>query len=387
MIDPKQGLTRFSQVYLAKQQPGIMEGVSEMAASAAAAVHETDGPALTTLQENYSISSVEELIALARVAARTKLDLQQTIGITADLTQRLQENFEATKVGGQELASWKRYEAFRYELGCELDFERPPVPAPGRFGSALGPLNQQTPSLPVPALAAPVPPTVNLIDAYMSAIRDQVDRPTCVAFSSVACLEYFRARFGTQTASDLSEQFLYWAMVSKTGQHALQVGFPLLKTDGTCRENTWPYNPKVDPASDDQGPPPGSATPEAVAHRCANVAQLPPRTVAVLKQALSQYRIVAIGIPVYASWFNSAVVRKYGNITVPLPGEVPLPVGHAIALVGYADDPQFAGGGYFIVRNSWDKLWATRSVFGPGYGTIPYRYIELYNWDAWCIIS
>jgi C1A family cysteine protease len=84
---------------------------------------------------------------------------------------------------------------------------------------------------------------------------------------------------------------------------------------------------------------------------------------------------------------SSPVVRKYGNITVPLPGEVPDKIGHAVALVGYEDSPEFAGGGYFIVRNSWGYNWATEGVFGPGYGTIPYRYIERFNWDAWCVVS
>ena len=106
-----------------------------------------------------------------------------------------------------------------------------------------------------------------------------------------------------------------------------------------------------------------------------------------IKRTLLRQRLVGIGIPVYQSWMQSAVVRKYGNITMPIPGEVPESIGHAVALAGFEDDPQFAGGGYFIVRNSWGLNWGTASPLGSGYGTLPYRYLAQFNWDAWCIVG
>jgi C1A family cysteine protease len=243
-----------------------------------------------------------------------------------------------------------------------------------------------------PGGVPPAPPApqgeVTLIDAFMPPIRDQANRGTCVAFASVACLEYYRARFCGQPGLDLSEQYQFWDMVTATGQRNLVSGFPLLRDRGVCREQTWPYYGNVIPPADDQGPAPAAAGAEAPAYTCRTVRQLPdPRSVPDIQQELSAGRVVGIGIPVYNSWYQSGIVRQYGNINVPLPGEVPMPVGHAIALVGYADDPDFAGGGYFIVRNSWDSYWATLGVFGPGYGTIPYRYITGFNWDAWCIIA
>lgn len=50
---------------------------------------------------------------------------------------------------------------------------------------------------------------------------------------------------------------------------------------------------------------------------------------------------------------------------------------------GTNDD--FAGGGYFIVRNSWGTQWASRSLIAPGYGTIPYDYIRNENESAFVI--
>jgi len=174
-------------------------------------------------------------------------------------------------------------------------------------------------------------------------------------------------------------------MITSKSQRNLVALYPLLESDGVCLEDTWSYNPDPIVGDSSQGPPPPNAQVEATTYRAPNVLQVAPRSVATIKQALLRERLVGIGIPVYKSWYKSPVVRKYGNITVPIPGEVPEKVGHAIALVGFADDPEFAGGGYFIVRNSWDRQWASESVFGSGYGTIPYRYISHFNWDAWCV--
>jgi hypothetical protein len=159
------------------------------------------------------------------------------------------------------------------------------------------------------------------------------------------------------------------------------------KLVGDSWDQTWPYYSKPIGGNDSQGPAPTQAVAEAAGYRCGVVRQLPARSVGAIRDEVQKRRLVGIGIPVYKSWFKSGIVRERGNITVPLPGEVPDPVGHAIALVGFADDPDYAGGGYFIVRNSWGNNWGTKSVFGSGYGTIPYRYITFFNWDAWCIAA
>ncbi|HWK90047.1 MAG TPA: C1 family peptidase, partial [Longimicrobium sp.] len=216
------------------------------------------------------------------------------------------------------------------------------------------------------------------------AIRDQQNRGTCTAFASVACLEHHLCRTSGITER-LAEQFQYWNMVERTGQHSLVACFPQLKNDGVCRASTWPYWGNEITGNDGQGPPPPAAVAEAAAYRCTDVVQLPARSVPAIQQALRDDHVVAVGFPVYRSWFSSPVVRKYGNITLPFPGEIPERVGHAVALVGFGDDPDFAGGGFFIVRNSWNHVWGTRSLFGSGYGTIPYAYIARLNWDAWCI--
>lgn len=52
-----------------------------------------------------------------------------------------------------------------------------------------------------------------------------------------------------------------------------------------------------------------------------------------------------------------------------------LTAGHAVLLVGY--DDRAGGLGAFIFRNSWGDQWGE-----SGYGTLPYRYVEVYGEDA-----
>lgn len=400
MIDPKQKLTRFSQIYAAKHRasipvlaatPGVSYrdlGAAEVLARADA-IHESDAAVLQNLQSTYSISSAEELIALKRIDARLNTTLVQDLGIPQEMVQQMESAITSATAIADELSDWDRYEQFEYELGFELDLTTPPPDQDVDLGAAaLGAPTGPAVVLPMPGSAPAAVPAVNLIDSYMPPIEDQGDRGTCVAFTAMACLEYHLHRFGSLQGLDLSEQFAFWNMVTKAaGARNLVTMYPLLVSDGSCRETTWPYYPKEIAGSIGQGPAPAQAIPEALGFRCKQVVQLPPRSVDAIKQALFQKRLVGIGIPVYNSWYQSATVRKYGNITVPIPGEVPQQVGHAVALAGYEDNAEYAGGGYFIVRNSWNGYWAPQSVFGPGYGTIPYRYISNFNWDAWCIVS
>ncbi|HYI10956.1 MAG TPA: C1 family peptidase [Thermoanaerobaculia bacterium] len=401
MIDPKQKLTRFSQVYAAKERTTLAAAATrgawvpamrdvEMADVLARsdAVHESDGAFLGTLRSQYSISSVEELVAISRIDSKLHTTLIQDLGARPRLVKDIETSMLETPAAADEMSDWDRYEELDYALGCELDLSTPPPQDDMQLaGAALG-AEPAGISLTVSGGSTAALPAVNLIDAFMPPIRDQGERGTCVAFTAMSALEYYLGRFGGAQGMDLSEQFAFWNMLTKKGgAQNLVAMYPLLVQDGSCRETTWPYYPRQIVGNVSQGPASALAAPEGLGYRCKQVVQLPPRSVPAIKQAIDQKRIVGIGIPVYNSWFNSAIVRKYGNITVPIPGEVPQQIGHAVALVGYEENTEYAGGGYFIVRNSWNGYWGAQSVFGPGYGTIPYRYIANHNWDAWCIVS
>jgi hypothetical protein len=413
MIRPKQGLHSFTRLYQAREAaPAERLAVfGAFAASLAEAkvIGENDASTLQNIQAVYSISTIEELAAIARIDDQHKTSLLKNLGLSPDIVKRISVAIGQAPQGKAMLDDLERYEKMQYSLGCHMDFTIPPkrknllkpvsvagitfgaaaLPASGGGAIAGGPAAPGGAGALPPAGPPPAPSAVvSLIDALMPPIRDQADRGTCVSFTSVACLEYHQARFNGQPGLDLSEQYEFYNMITKTGQQNLVSGFPLLTSSGTCREQTWPYYPKPIPPNDAQGPPPSVAAAEAAAYACRTVRQLSdPRSVQDIQQEIGAGRIVGVGIPVYNSWYYNGIVRQYGNINVPIPGEVPLQIGHAFCLVGFADDPDFAGGGYFIVRNSWSSYWATLGVYGAGYGTIPYKYINDFNWDAWCVIS
>jgi C1A family cysteine protease len=87
-------------------------------------------------------------------------------------------------------------------------------------------------------------------------------------------------------------------------------------------------------------------------------------------------------VPVYNNWYSNPAANALGLIPMPIANSV-RKGGHAMCVAGYDWDPDFAGGGYFIVRNSWGVGWASRSPVGPGYGAIPFLYVEKYAWESW----
>ena len=192
----------------------------------------------------------------------------------------------------------------------------------------------------------------------------------------------------------MSEEFLYWNCKQNDGipiQEGtfLRNAFPLLRRDGVCDAMIWPYEPQRDRLN--LGVPPPGANANALLHRARDVVNLNATSVNDIKQELSggftedQSVPVAVSIPVYRTWFRSPRVRSTGELIMPLPSDIVPEGGHAICLVGYDEDPDYPGGGYFIFRNSWGEGWAANSQFQPGYGTLPFEYLTKFGWEAWSI--
>ena len=218
-----------------------------------------------------------------------------------------------------------------------------------------------------------LPASVNLIP-FMSPIRNQASRGTCVAFTLTALNEYILRRRGL--VRDLSEQHLYFETKQIDGASAScgtwqSKAVLALQSRGQCREAVWPYNPN--PPCNNHGPLPAAARPDGLNYRLTTIA-VPARNVAAYKDHMSKQRPVTLSIPVYDSWYRSAETYRSGRITMRV-GNEPAVGGHAVCLVGYQDTPTSPGGGYFIVRNSWNGSFGTASPYGVGYGTIPYQYI------------
>lgn len=236
--------------------------------------------------------------------------------------------------------------------------------------------NQSIASTPPVAL----PPNVNH-SKLMPPIRNQGGRGTCVAFAITAVHEFYRKMSGSP--QDFSEQFLYCETKLIDGApkdcgtwqtKAAQV----LQSIGECRENVWQYNPY--PPCNNNGVEPTNAHADAAQFKLPTVT-LNPRDLNGIKNALAQGSVVGFSIPVYDSWYNSSYVQQTGRINMRV-GSEPVDGGHAMCLVGYQDDTTVPGGGFFILRNSWDTTWGSQCLYGAGNGTIPYAYLATDCWEA-----
>jgi C1A family cysteine protease len=214
-------------------------------------------------------------------------------------------------------------------------------------------------------------------------IRNQGQRGTCASFSGTVFLEYEYMNYEGYNDLDLSEQYFFYACKQRDGSPysdgtTMTAVRDTVKYDGTCYEDTWPYNPNPtnDPA---QGPAPAGAAQEAKSFVYPNVKYWSSNPgISTLKSYIDDGHIISFGTVVYNSWYKSSATKKTGVITMPISGDS-VAGGHAMDLVGYVDNTSYAGGGYFLLRNSWGTGWAYQSITGnPGYGVIPYAYITNY---------
>jgi C1A family cysteine protease len=228
---------------------------------------------------------------------------------------------------------------------------------------------------------APLPARVDLHE-HMPAIKNQGRRGTCVSFACTAVREYLLGvdNGGAPGLKDLSEQFLYWNCKKHDGYPGagtyISVGMDALLHQGQPPEEIWPYNSEIISGNEGQDPPPFGAAEQAVAYCITETEVLPARSVDALRQNLAEGLPVAFAVPVYSYWFSEPI-RSTGDIRLPLPGDR-LEGGHAMCMVGYEDDPNVPGGGYFMIRNSWGTTWAAANSIAPGYARLPYAYMAEY---------
>ena len=226
---------------------------------------------------------------------------------------------------------------------------------------------------------------VNLIPG-MFEIQSQGNRGACVAFGTTAMVEYIEGK-----QEKLSEQFLYWTAKMLDGyedEEGTWIKFAIkgLEEYGICTATHWPYNPEVGDTVH-QGPPLARAKSNAEKHKILRSINLNPTSVNDLRNVLAgtetmTARVISFAIPVYNSWLRNPITYKTGRIGMPLPNEQAVG-GHCMTLVGFEDDPQWPGGGFFILRNSWGTRWAAESPFGAGYGVLPYEFMAQHGWEAW----
>lgn len=171
----------------------------------------------------------------------------------------------------------------------------------------------------------------------------------------------------------------------------LQSCFQALETYGVCRDVLWPYAPVQ------AAPVFGSSA--------AGRVEFPPKTREDAEKRRMTHGLYRLGTPNNVDEIRSFLAGA--NERRPMPVVVTVDFfedcdgetykfpetetdaeGHLVAvnelkgrhgllIVGYMDSSAYAGGGYFIIRNSLGAGWGNR-----GYGKLPYAYLECFAREA-----
>lgn len=313
--------------------------------------------ALRKKLEAYWITSVEELASTARAGNATHGSGRRALALA---------------LGISEEALAPVLSAANALLPPDVSFS---VPVGQEYGDGL--FLDEYRDVDAASFSVPIslPPAVEPLFALPKP-QNQGVRNSCVAFTLAAAYQIL-----SKDATDLSEQFLYWAFKSKDGIPGDVGTDPIkaaqvLQTVGVCSEAAWPYQPAPsDSQNPGHGPPPPAAVDEAQARRIKGFQKLPGTGVNAIKAALAQGKPVLIGLRIYEHWAGSWQGSTLGRLRAPLPGERQRG-GHAMCVVGYRDDATAPGRGYFIVRNSWGPDWGKENLDGPGYCHVPYKLVS-----------
>jgi hypothetical protein len=219
----------------------------------------------------------------------------------------------------------------------------------------------------IPGLGPDVPPVCG---NFVTAVKNQRSCGDCWAFSVIGALEsQFLIKFLTPGKKlNLSEQILLSCSGGGSGNYGCSGGYTttasqFLHNSGTGKESCYSY--KAKDVSE------GASCSAA----CLNWHYLPYQlngsdygtqsnpTVAQLKSLITQYGPVSVTMGVYQDFYyykKGVYQYTYGSFVG----------GHAILAVGYHDDPNVSGGGYFIVKNSWGTSWGMSGFFEIAYSEL-----------------
>ena len=183
------------------------------------------------------------------------------------------------------------------------------------------------------------------------------------------------------------------ARFEEEGGNLMRSCFKAVETKGVCRHALWPY--AAAPAT------PVFGKPEAVV--------FPPGTHEDAQKRRILSGLYLLGTPNNVDEIRGILAGVNGRRPMPvcvtvdtfdgcdggtfafpatrevdgrLASEAPWQGRHGLLLVGYVDEAAYAGGGYFIVRNSYGEEWGE-----DGYGRMPYAYLECFALEAGTILQ
>ena len=216
------------------------------------------------------------------------------------------------------------------------------------------------------AFAGTVPVKIDY-SPLLNPVRNQGQLGSSVGFAMAYTMEYYLLK-QLNLKVILSPLFIYYQARKMAGtvktdagaiiQDVIKVG----QTIGIVDEETWPYKESRFAVH------PPKSIDKAIHYFVDDVA--PVKTLKQIKDALSVYGPVIIGVSIYNSFYNdnSGIMKMPGR-------KESIIGGHAICLVGFDEQTQL-----FKFKNCWGTEWGEN-----GYGYISYDYIEKFSADGWII--
>lgn len=192
-------------------------------------------------------------------------------------------------------------------------------------------------------------------DKWELSRRSQAKRPTCSVFAVIGALEFTRAKQGQKTGY-MSVEYANWAK-NQVASTSTDGGFFStiwrgIRRHGICDENLYPYKDKFD----------AQAKPDEIALANAKefldipasirwIKRWNPNTGITETQFLEIKKTLLEGFPVCVGlrWPHKEIRKEDILLSVP---EGDVFDGHSVLFIGYQDDEQVEGKGYFILRNS-----------------------------------
>jgi autotransporter-associated beta strand protein len=189
--------------------------------------------------------------------------------------------------------------------------------------------------------------------SFVTPVKNQGSSGMCSAFASVGALEakYKITRNDPTFDIDLSEQQLAGAgIINWSSGGYIHTAFNYFESTGEVTESVCPWT-----WSSTSNWPPPTGWENTVCKMDSYTSGY--YSLATIKSLLKDNGPIAMYMEADSDWYPNPGTDRGG---------------HAVVMVGYVDDTSVAGGGYFIIKNSWGSGWNWSTNTDSGYGKLTY---------------